>query len=83
LPRLGKIVSVHGCFWHNHGCRHGRRAPAANAQYWEAKRRGNRERDRSARRKLRRDGWRVLTIWECQMKNRARLAERVKKFLCE
>ena len=81
LPRLGKIVNVHGCFWHNHACRHGRRRPVANAAYWEAKRRRNAERDRRARRKLRRGGWRVLTIGECQMKERERLTRRIEAFL--
>lgn len=81
LPRLRKIINVHGCFWHMHCCRHGRIAPVANAAYWEAKRRRNADRDRRTRRQLNRAGWTVLTIWECQMKDLLRLESRLERFL--
>jgi DNA mismatch endonuclease, patch repair protein len=83
LVRLRKIINVHGCFWHNHTCRHGRVAPVRNAAYWRRKRLGNAERDRRALRRLRRAGWRVLVIWECEMRVRGRLVERILKFLCD
>jgi hypothetical protein len=50
-------------------CRHGQRSPVNNAQYWNQKRRGNSERDKRNLRHLRRHGWRVLTIWECQTRD--------------
>jgi DNA mismatch endonuclease, patch repair protein len=81
LSGLGKIINVHGCFWHLHTCRHARRAPVNNADYWQKKRIRNAARDRVSLRHLRRDGWRVLTIWECQMKDPNKLRRRIAKFL--
>jgi DNA mismatch endonuclease (patch repair protein) len=76
-----KAIFVHGCFWHNHTCPRGARVPNTNREYWEAKRLRNEQRDRSNARKLRRDGWSVLTIWECRAKDVARLAKRIGAFL--
>ncbi len=61
-------VFVHGCFWHGHDCPRGSRRPKANAGYWDAKRTRNRARDVDVARSLARDGWRVVTIWECELK---------------
>lgn len=65
LPKHRKIIFVHGCFWHMHRCRYGRVTPRTNAEFWSNKRTGNVKRDRRNLRKLRRDGWQVLVIWEC------------------
>ena len=83
FPALRKVIFVHGCFWHMHRCRHGRVEPRTNAAFWRKKREGNAVRDRANRRKLRRLGWRVLTIWECWTRpDRAdELAARVGRFL--
>jgi DNA mismatch endonuclease (patch repair protein) len=81
LPRLRKIINVHGCFWHMHACRHGRVAPVFNASYWQQKRSRNSARDRRTGRQLRRLGWSVLTVWECQMKNAELVAKRIRRFL--
>lgn len=68
FPRLEKIIFVHGCFWHQHRCKRGHRMPATRRAYWKKKLEGNRRRDAANRRRLRRLGWRVLTIWECQLR---------------
>lgn len=81
LRRHKKIINVNGCFWHLHSCPHGRRAPVANAEYWQAKRDQNARRDRRNLRALRREGWAVLTIWECQMRDPLRLTRRIARFL--
>jgi DNA mismatch endonuclease, patch repair protein len=62
-------VFVHGCFWH--GCERCSRnlKPRKNAAYWEAKIARNRERDRRNEEALAADGWLVLTIWECELKD--------------
>ena len=83
LARLRKIINVHGCFWHLHHCKHGRLAPRNNAAYWQKKREGNAARDRRTARELRRLGWDVLTIWECQTKDLEKLAARVRMFLAD
>jgi DNA mismatch endonuclease, patch repair protein len=61
-------VFVHGCFWHAHrGCKRAR-IPRSNAAYWVAKIRGNAERDRLNARRLRGAGWRVIEVWECDVR---------------
>jgi DNA mismatch endonuclease, patch repair protein len=72
---------VHGCFWHGHTCKHGQRKPVTNAKYWLAKIERNRSRDRLTAARLRRSGWRVLLVWECQTNNTARLAKQLARFL--
>lgn len=81
FPRLKRVIFVHGCFWHLHSCRHGQIAPRSNAAFWRKKREGNRARDQKHLRALRRSGWKALVVWECRLKNRERLSERLLKFL--
>ncbi len=80
LPRHGKVIFVHGCFWHGHKrcLRSGR--PATNKAFWKKKLDGNIERDEKNRRRLRRMGFHVLVVWECQVKSGA-FEPRVTKFL--
>jgi DNA mismatch endonuclease (patch repair protein) len=80
LPGLAKVINVNGCFWHLHGCG-GCRIPASRRGYWIAKLRRNRERDAKSRRKLRRLGFAVMTIWECQTRDVEKLSARIIKFL--
>jgi len=78
-----KVIFVHGCFWHQHRCKRGSRIPGANREYWVAKLGRNVERDRATKRKLKRMGWSVMVIWECETKP-ARLEElerRIVEFL--
>lgn len=81
LVRHRKIIFVHGCFWHKHNCRYGRVVPKTNKKYWEEKRNGNVERFRKDVRKLKRLGWEVLVVWECQTKEVQRLRLRLSRFL--
>jgi DNA mismatch endonuclease (patch repair protein) len=61
-------VFVHGCFWHGHDCPRGSRRPKANAAYWDTKRATNIARDADVFARLTAGGWRVVTIWECDLK---------------
>jgi DNA mismatch endonuclease (patch repair protein) len=82
FPRLQKMIFVSGCFWHMHHC--GRcRIPVANRRYWIAKLERNAARDKRIRRALRRAGWQVLTVWECQtpVGKREQLQSRLIRFL--
>lgn len=81
IRRIKTVIFVHGCFWHRHTCRCGRPMPASNVSFWKAKFAGNVARDRRALALLRRDGWHVAVIWECQTRNPARLVERVERLL--
>jgi DNA mismatch endonuclease (patch repair protein) len=83
FPRLQKAIQVHGCFWHRHACDAGQSTPATRLDYWGAKFARNVERDRRNLRRLRRLGWRVLVVWECQTAHAKRevLAARLARFL--
>src|SRR6267154_2436616 len=80
LVRHRKIIDVHGCFFHMHGCRYGRVVPATNAKFWKAKRLSNVERDRRNLTALRRAGWRVMIVWECETRKLPKLSKRIEKF---
>ena len=75
------VIFVHGCFWHGHDCARGAREPKANAVYWRAKIGRNRERDRTSEEALAAEGWRVLTLWECELKDAEALTARLRSFL--
>jgi DNA mismatch endonuclease (patch repair protein) len=81
FSRLRKVIFVHGCFWHGHNCARGARVPVNNRAYWLAKIGRNRDRDQKTSGALRKLGWRRLTIWECELKNRTRLFGRIRRFL--
>lgn len=67
LPKYHTVVFVHGCFWHRHSC-HLFRLPATRQEFWQAKINANAERDRRKEAELIAMGWRVETIWECQLR---------------
>ncbi|MES1202610.1 MAG: very short patch repair endonuclease, partial [Pseudomonadota bacterium] len=74
-------IFVHGCFWHGHACKRGARLPKTNADYWRAKIGANRARDDRNLAALKSEGWRPLTIWECELKDEAALRKRLLAFL--
>lgn len=82
FPRLGKIIFVHGCFWHRHGggCRRAS-MPKTNVAFWEKKFARNQARDRQNVRQLRRVGWKVAIVWECQTTDLGALERRLSAFL--
>lgn len=81
LPRLKVSILVHGCFWHRHsGCRFAY-VPKSRLTFWQAKFDGNVARDQRVRRDLRKNGQRVLVIWECQTRNAALLKARLSRNL--
>lgn len=76
-----RVIFVHGCFWHRHpGCGLAR-LPKSRLDFWGPKLSENRRRDQRNDRALRKLGWRVMVVWECQIKNRERLAARFRRFL--
>ena len=71
LPKYKTVIFVHGCFWHMHDC--GRFVwPSSNIEYWEKKIIGNINRDKEHAEKLQADGWKVLTVWECELNKKNR-----------
>lgn len=74
-------IFVDGCFWHGHDCRNTR--PSANADYWNQKRKRNKEHDKEITLRFTNRGWRVIRIWECELKkkNSDILLEKLKDLL--
>ena len=67
LPKYKTAIFINGCFWHGHeGCRHFI-IPKTNTDYWMSKIRNNQHRDKESVLKLQQAGWKVLTIWECEL----------------
>jgi DNA mismatch endonuclease, patch repair protein len=73
LTRHKSIVLVHGCFWHHHGCANSV-WPKTRAAFWRKKIKGNVVRDRNNRTRLVALGWRVFTVWECDLRAGGSLA---------
>lgn len=67
FPKYKIVLFVHGCFWHAHDC-HLFKIPSSNQEFWQKKLTGNMERDIVQQEKLRQAGWRVLTVFECELK---------------
>jgi DNA mismatch endonuclease (patch repair protein) len=83
MPGRRLAIFVHGCFWHGHDCVRGARVPKANRDYWLAKVARNVARDGRNLADLANAGWRVETVWECQMKDQAALRARLSALLDE
>ena len=76
-----KVIFVHGCFWHRHGRCALARLPKSRLDFWIPKLEGNKLRDQRNKRALARRGWKVLTIWECQLGDLSQLSARIGRFL--
>lgn len=74
-------IFVHGCFWHGHDCKHGKRIPNSNTAYWKAKLTRNIARDERNQYALHQQHWRVLVIWECQLSNEKKVLQKIEHFL--
>jgi DNA mismatch endonuclease (patch repair protein) len=83
MPGRKLAIFVHGCFWHGHDCARGSRVPKANREYWLAKLSRNKARDGRNVDDLTVAGWRVETVWECEMKDREALRTRMAALLAE
>ena len=81
LPGRRLALFVHGCFWHGHDCARGARVPKQNRDYWVGKVSRNVARDAKSREALTELGWRVETIWECDLKDAAVLEARLRILL--
>ena len=85
LPGRRAVIFVNGCFWHWHedpNCGISG-LPKSNLAYWRPKLTRTRERDRANSRELRRQGWRVLTLWECELRNMASVEMSIRRFLAQ
>lgn len=80
LSKYRTIIFVNGCFWHMHGCSRSR-LPRSIQDYWKPKIERNIQRDADNKQKLELDGWKVIVVWECELKKR--IAEERLSRLCE
>jgi DNA mismatch endonuclease, patch repair protein len=82
FPRFKSVIFVYGCFWHRHSCKYST-TPSSNKDFWSTKFKDNQERDSRNIKALKKSGWRVLIVWECEIKymTGSVLHERVYKFL--
>ena len=72
LRKLRTVIFVNGCFWHGHESCRGFRLPETNEEFWRSKIDANRRRDARNATLLRRMGWHVFTVWECQLTSDSR-----------
>jgi DNA mismatch endonuclease (patch repair protein) len=83
FPARRRIIFIHGCFWHQHGkavCRDSG-IPKTRQEYWIPKLDGNRKRDRRTVQLLKKQGWDVLVVWECETRNAELMKKRLMQFL--
>ena len=85
LPKYKTAIFVHGCFWHGHGQCNVSHIPISNTEFWQQKISTNKERDEDNEKKIRALGWKVLTLWECEISKKKipQILERVINFLLE
>jgi len=69
LPKYRVVILIHGCFWHGHKCKKGS-LPKSNIKFWTRKIQNNIDRDRRVKIELKKLGWKVITIWNCKLKNK-------------
>lgn len=79
LPKYKTVIFVNGCFWHGHeGCKYFR-LPKSNVEFWKQKIERNIERDRESMRALLDLGWKVIGVWECELRNKVNREETLNK----
>ena len=75
------IIFVHGCFWHNHTNCNRAKLPKTNRSFWKRKINSNKSRDKRIARLLRKQGWHVITIWQCSLRDPDKVLNRMKRIL--
>lgn len=76
------VIFVNGCFWHGHPNCNRAKLPDSNRDFWEKKITINKRRDSRNARKLRGKGWRVINVWQCRLRRREQVRQRLARLLC-
>lgn len=79
LPKYRTAIFIDSCFWH--GCKRHCRLPSARKKYWTAKIERNKERDREVNRYYRKTGWKIIRVWEHEIKNTDSIISKIVEFL--
>lgn len=82
LPKYKTVIFINGCFWHAHTCSRAH-LPKSNLEYWQPKIEKNKLRDEQNQKKLQDAGWKVITIWECELKTSELRNNRCEKLINE
>jgi len=78
LPKHKTVIFVHGCFWHGHHCKAGK-LPETNKEFWESKIDSSIGRDKKNQRELKKLGWKIIVIWQCELKKKELRAKKLKE----
>ena len=81
LPAQRLVIFVHGCFWHQHKPCRQYRMPKSRTEFWLPKLMANKRRDMRTQKLLSKMGWRVLVLWECELRNSESLISRIQEFM--
>jgi DNA mismatch endonuclease (patch repair protein) len=81
LPKRDAVIFVHGCFWHRHQACRNCTTPKTNADFWQTKFDGNVARDQQNAKTLRKMGWKVVVVWECELASPDKLLRRLLRLL--
>ena len=76
-----RVIFLHGCFWHRHNCPLGQRSPKSRTAFWGQKFRKNIRRDARVMKELKAADWGALVIWECELRDPAKVERRIRRFL--
>ena len=77
FPKYRTVIFVHGCYWHSHKCALGEVVPKTNTDFWQSKRAATVRRDEKNAVALQENGWRVLTYWQCELRDQSILRNRI------
>jgi len=80
LPKYKAVIFVNGCFWHGHNCKKAAR-PTSNTEFWNTKISGNMERDSRVESELKQSGWKVFTVWNCELNNKQRFDDTINNLI--
>lgn len=81
LPKYKTVIFVHGCFWHRHkGCKYAY-TPKSRTEFWNTKFEKNIARDKQVRKELKKLGWKVIVVWECEVKDTEKLYKKLNRDL--
>ena len=67
LPKYKTVIEVRGCYWHRHNCKKGQSCPSSNVEFWQRKFESNVIRDQYTEYRLKKLGWNVIIVWECEV----------------
>ena len=82
LSKYRTVIFVHGCFWHGHDCKAGK-LPKTRKDFWNKKISDNRKRDFRNIMEMQEQGWRVIIVWECDLKNKSKFESRMRRLQIE